>query len=56
MIFKLQIQCDNAAFTDYPLEEVGRILQELAVKLDANEYGNIFDINGNSVGFYKLEE
>lgn len=56
MTFKLQIDCDNAAFSDNPLEEVGRILKELSEKIDANEHGKIYDYNGNKVGFYKLEE
>ena len=51
MRFILEIECDNAAFSDSKSVEVARILHELADKIedDCDEY-YIKDINGNSVG------
>lgn len=60
--FRLQIELDNDAFTDNPLQEIARILQATASKLlQANSpdefsyYQNLKDINGNSVGTYGIK-
>lgn len=53
MKFKLEIDCDNAAFVGDPVEEVVRILAEARRKLldaDIDEFIKLFDINGNAVG------
>lgn len=56
MKFKLEIECDSAAF-DPPYVEVGRILDELASKLYAGQSGiNVRDANGNRVGRAYFEE
>ena len=51
--FTLTIDTDNAAFAEGgTLSEVARILRELADDLGEDECvgGNLFDINGNTVG------
>jgi hypothetical protein len=45
----------NAVFSDDPQAEVARILRELAEKLeDGVEFGNIKDLNGNTVGSFSF--
>ena len=52
--FKLEIKCDNAAFADYPGEEIAQILKDLADKVE--DYADfdfeftLRDSNGNKVG------
>ncbi len=51
MTFKLNIECDNAAFEDNVGEEVGRILRQAAQKMERGDIpGTLFDSNGNAVG------
>ena len=55
--FRLSIETDNAAFEDYPGQEVARILRKLADRVDscgddlesADGVG-LVDYNGNTVG------
>lgn len=64
MKFKLEIDCDNAAFQgeygDEAVTEVSDILSRLAFQLvagDANrEAGNLHDSNGNFVGYWTFTE
>lgn len=57
MKFKLEIECDNAAFGDEPAFEVARILRELAEQMERN--GSmahpLWDYNGNRVGRSTVE-
>ena len=57
-MFKLSFKTDNAAFDDYKTGEVYRILKELALAFECSTAikasGTIRDVNGNSIGFYKL--
>ena len=61
--FKLDIECDNAAFGEDDYEarvEIARMLRELGDKLANGEiYRNsaqwLRDVNGNRVGTYKFE-
>jgi len=60
-MFKLKIDTKNAAFCgpdgeDYREEEIVRILKEDLIRQlnRGNEYGILHDINGNSVGEFKL--
>lgn len=56
MRITITITCDNAAFADEPMAEVGRMLAELAKKLERGESpavdqgAKLYDINGNAVG------
>lgn len=55
MHFQLNINMDNAAFEEQPLNEVARILEEEAKKLryfgDQHTWENkLRDVNGNTVG------
>lgn len=54
MIFRVEMNCDNAAFDDYGHDEIARILTGLAGKIAGAEelpvYIKIMDINGNNVG------
>ena len=64
MKFKLEIDCDNSAFCVHddnnnrrpePQWEIARILEEAAEKIrDGNREGILLDVNGNSVGKYKI--
>ena len=56
MRFTLNLQSDNAAFTEDPGTEVARILREAADRLEAGqEDANCRDINGNTVGSFYLD-
>ena len=52
MKFKLEIDCDNAAFEDDAAGEVMRILNDLAERIPIviGRTLNLYDVNGNSVG------
>lgn len=53
MRFRIEMECDNAAFDDDPTPEVGRILTSLAAKIEGVEWDDLImlrDINGNTVG------
>ena len=55
-MFELQFKTDNAAF-DCKRIEVKRILEEVALKVEWGIYdGVIQDNNGNTIGYYNLEE
>ena len=57
--FKLEIECDNDAFADYPAREITRILQQVAIEINRSMHCNsaqwVRDSNGNRVGTYKYE-
>ena len=66
-MFTLNIKTDNAAFQGYEEDapgelracqmEVARILRAVADQIEELSWrGTLFDINGNSVGTYKLED
>lgn len=57
MEFKININCDNAAFCDIEGEEVARILEGVVCSLRhqsrrefLNMNDNLIDFNGNTVG------
>lgn len=56
MTFSLEIETDNAAFTDDPAAELGRILRELVDGWAGegigrpDDSGRLYDVNGNRVG------
>jgi len=54
MIFRVEINCDNAAFDDYGHDEIARILNGLGKRIAGEEELPVFikllDINGNNVG------
>jgi hypothetical protein len=55
--FRLQIKCDNEAFSDGSLEpEVARILRRVAADVaeQGDRSGVCMDVNGNRVGSYTL--
>lgn len=62
MKFKIEIECDNAAFEDGvygPGEELGRILDALSDKLGSlvirpGDSESLHDSNGNRVGQWSL--
>jgi hypothetical protein len=63
MKFKLEFDCDNAAFgregavlgDGYIEAEIRRLLEVAAQKVDeGNKEGILLDINGNLVGKYKI--
>lgn len=63
MKYRLEITCDNAAFSDdfgistysaYP--EVARILRSAAAAINRGEDAVLLDINGNTVGTAGFEK
>lgn len=55
--FKLEINCDNAAFDDDPLVELMRIMEDVAERLDdGQDNGTCRDTNGNEVGSWAYVE
>ena len=50
MMFRLDIDCDNAAFEEDPTAEVARILRRLADLLGTRPIYPLCDLNGNGVG------
>jgi hypothetical protein len=64
MKFIVKIDCDNAAFEEYPGEEVARILADVVANVLRSDPGDrteerpfrLFDINGNVVGTAHFEE
>ena len=54
-MFILKINTENAAFEEYLILEVLRILEGVIYKLNQGLYtGPLDDINGNKVGYYRL--
>ena len=56
-MFKLEFETDNAAFEGRPSVEVARILRDIANRLYQHPQdtdGSISDVNGNTIGIYKL--
>ena len=62
VLFVMKIQSGNEAFSEYPREEVIRILQDV---IDTMRYGEddyisktLRDVNGNNVGtmYFEIEE
>jgi hypothetical protein len=59
MKFTLELNCDNEAFKYNCGNEIARILLEIATKAEyirGPDYGNLRDINGNTVGKWELKE
>jgi len=59
MKFKLEIDCDNAAFDSWPNAEaeVARILRNAATEIETRQgQGKCRDYNGNTVGSYFFRE
>jgi hypothetical protein len=53
--FRLQIKCDNEAFSDDPGAELARLLREVANEIEEGyQGGGLNDVNGNRVGSYTL--
>jgi hypothetical protein len=54
-MFKLTLDCGNDAFTDSMHHEIGRILREIANKVERDwPSGPIYDANGNRCGSFEL--
>ena len=50
------MDCDNAAFDDAPASEIARILRSVARKVEQGaEGGKLIDVNGNTVGSWRVE-
>ena len=60
MKFKLNIDCENAAFDSNDGTEIARILRVVAETVDKYGlpamYQNIYDANGNKTGSYALKD
>jgi hypothetical protein len=55
MKFIIEMDCDNAAFHPNARDEIARILRDAVKRLD-RERASLFDINGNRVGFWRIEQ
>ena len=63
-MFKLTIETNSAAFEDDCPDEIGRILRDLADKIEntcrpgaLGEYsGGVRDLNGNTTGHWSLKQ
>lgn len=58
MKFTVQLDCDNFAFDEAPTDEVARILQNLAKRLEREGLQwvvGLTDLNGNRVGEARWE-
>lgn len=52
-MFKLTIDCGHDAFAESMHHEVGRILRDIADKVEREQpSGTIYDANGNNCGAY----
>jgi hypothetical protein len=57
MKFTLTIDCDNSAFGDDPVPEVGSLLRQAADKVAMTSgVGTLRDSNGNTVGRFHFTE
>lgn len=54
MRFKLECDCDSAAFEDDPDGERVRILKLVAQRAAMDDHGAIYDSNGNYIGSWGL--
>ena len=53
--FTLEIDSSNAAFDPYAVDELKRILREVADTIEVgSDGGNIRDVNGNTVGYWEF--
>ena len=56
-MFTLKFNTTNAAFSEYPEDEITRILRGVIEKVRGGfASGTIMDINGNTIGEWKLED
>lgn len=56
-MFTLTFDTTNAAFEDAPLEEIARILRDVAHRAEHFSHGGpVRDVNGNTVGSFKYED
>lgn len=58
MKFKIEFDCDGAAFDEYPEDEIVRILGRISKSLKDGYLtgGRVMDINGNPIGQWSLSE
>lgn len=56
MTFKLEFNCDSAAFDEKPKVEIERILRDVLYRVveDDKDNGSITDLCGNVVGEFKI--
>ena len=56
-MFTIEFRTSNAAFDDGPEYEITKILDDISSKVrDGHMYGNIVDLNGNSIGKWNWKE
>ncbi len=56
MSFRLDIETNNAVFAEQPGIECARLLRQAAENVEAGALcENLSDVNGNSVGFWRLD-
>jgi hypothetical protein len=55
-MLRLNIETDNAAF-EVPAPELARLLHEAGERIqDGETSGSLYDVNGNQVGAFELED
>ena len=55
MKVSIEFSTDNAAFSEYPVDEIRRILTQLPDRMLQDDSGVIIDLNGNGVGEWSWE-
>ena len=55
MKVSIEFNTDNAAFSDFPAEEIRRILALLPDRMQPEDSGVIIDVNGNGIGEWSWE-
>ena len=57
MALEIEFETGNSAFDESREYEVNRILRSIGDRISEGENaGNIYDINGNNIGYYALFE
>ena len=56
MRFEMRITCKNAAFDEYPRDEISRLLRSVADTIETPDTGTLreYNYNGNTVGDFEL--
>ncbi len=56
-MFSIEVTTTNPAFDGQEATETARIIRKIAVQLENGTFeGTVFDINGNKVGRYLLDD
>ena len=54
MRFEMRITCKNAAFDEYPRDEISRLLRSVADIIETSDTGTLRDYKGDTIGDFEL--